>query len=231
MCKFRKAVRGLYSCILMVVFCGGCGGGVDIAVAWKKAHPELSKGSVVNYQGIQVGYVRQVNPSRQNGEGIIVSLRLDEKQAHYITERTTFIIRTNNTGQAFLDTIVQDPSAPPVKPGAILVGSENDIQTIVSSVLLNWKRTGIFIAIIVAAMILPLLFLRLLMKIWALIICGISGFASMLLLKPYIEPYIIPHVPAGIPPELAISGVAFLIGATLCMLLLGFLRFGKGAAQ
>jgi len=229
--KSSKAVYWLYSCIIIIMLSGGCGRGVDVAVSWKKAHPEIIKGSPVNYQGVQVGYVSTVKTSQQNGEGIIASVRLDEKQAHYIKERTTFIIRTNNTGQAFLDTIVQDPSAPPVKPGAILVGSENDIQPIVSSVLLDWKRTGIFIAIIVAATIVPLLLLRLLMKIWALAICGIAGLASILLLKPHIEPYILPNLPAGIPPELAMNGVAFLLGATICMLLLGFLRFGKGAAQ
>lgn len=223
---YRQMVRG---CLLLLglFLLAGCGRHLDVSVSWKKPHSEVKAGTTVVYKGLAIGEVGSTQAPVDGGEGVVAKVRLNTKYAHYIRQQTTFLVATNGAGRAIVEAFVPDPDAPPVVAGAVLTGTESRTEITLRELVINWRRTGMVLIILVAVLLIPLLLLRLLVRVWALLLCAVAGVAGVIWLAPFLGPYVVPQVPQGVPPDLAVKGLAFLLGATACMFLLGLFRFGR----
>jgi hypothetical protein len=113
---------------LVVLVIAGCGSrGPRITVNWRKPKPELAENTSLRYQSIEVGVVRYVQAAP--GGGTTVTIRLKPKYAHYVREKSTFLVEAPKGGQAaYIDLVPLDRGAPQALPDAVFEGAESRLE-------------------------------------------------------------------------------------------------------
>lgn len=226
----RVAPVGLLA-VATVMMITGCGFrfGPHITVKWRSPKPGLVEKTPVRYAGagaggsqvwVDVGEVTKVGP-----DGTTAEIGLFRKTAHYVTTRTTFLFRpTDGTLSAFVEVRALDKDAPPVQNGAILDGSESDLEAQARKLVTDWRQTSLWIGGGLLALLVLLLVAKLAFHFWALLVCLAGGAASAIYFHPMVENAILPYAPQGVRPDILAYVAGFLAGYLACMLLLALLR-------
>mgnify|MGYP001595750289 CR=1 FL=1 len=204
--------------------------GPHIKVQWRDTKSAITVKMPVRYSGteangqkmpVSVGEVTKLLMS----DGREVEIGLYRKMAHYVTTKTTFLFREAMGDQAgYIEAVVLDSAAPPVQDGAVLQGSESDLEAKVRGWTTDWQRTLIWLGIGIGLLLVFLLIVKLIFHLWALLVCIAGGVAGAIYFRPVIEAAIIPYVPQGVRPDFVAYGAAFLGGYLACMVLLALLR-------
>lgn len=214
--------------VMMALFLFGGSGcrrqlsGPHFTIAWDKAKPEVVVDQSVMYSGIEVGKVLEILPS---AGGTSVKVGLHKQYAHYITEKTTFLAKAGDgANPAFIEAIALVKEAPPVQAGAVLAGSDSELEAKVRTWSTDWKKSILYGAIVLVAVLLLLLLGRLVLKMWTLVLCAVAGAAAAYYLAAPLEPYLRSVLPPGFRSDIFAYAAAFLLGCLGGVIVIGFIR-------
>lgn len=94
----------------------------------------------------------------------------------------------------------------------------------VPEMVADWPRTALWAVGGLVALTLLILVVRLLFRLWALVVCLVGGAACMLYFNREIEQIIRPHVTRGVRADVLAYIAGFLAGYLICLLLFALLR-------
>lgn len=230
--RTRSLAAGLLTVCVVSLFAVGCRQkyGPHIAVDWRSSQPGVTTATPVRYLGtgsggaetwVDVGEVTKVLPATS---GTAVQIGLYRKSSHYVTTKTTFRVRPGAGGSVFIQAIPLAADASPVQDGAVLAGSDSDIEVQARKLVTDWRRSGTVVLAALIAVVILLLVASLFLRFAAVIACVAGGVASAWYFKDTLGKLIAPHLPQGLNPDIATYAVGFLAGYLASLLILALLR-------
>lgn len=209
---------------LALLLATGCGPsyGPQISISWRTTKPSVTEGTALLYQSIKIGEVKETEAS---GTGIVVQARLYKKYAHYVTEDCTFLVQKGPSEQpAFIEVRPLKKDSPAVRDGAVLVGSESELEAGARALVTDWKRTAVLTAVAIGAILLLIFLTKFVLKLWALILCIVVGAAASFYLSSLVDQELRNFLPGDVRTDLIAYAVTFLGGYLIATIILGVLK-------
>ncbi len=210
--------------VSLVALIAGCSryDGPQIFADWSQPKPGIREGTLVRCQGVEVGIVKKVPPT---GPGTVAEIRLIKKLTTAVPKDSTAIVRVGAAPeQTFIEILPGSPQAGPVQEGAHLRGVNSELESKVLNLVTDWKRLGLYLLGGLVAVVALVLIVRVLFKLWAVLVCAAGGGLSAVFLTPYIATYVAQYVPADLRPEWLSYVVAFLAGYIAITILLAIFK-------
>jgi len=207
--------------LVMLTLIAGCRRveGPEISISWRVPKPGLEKGVPLRYESIQIGQVTSVAAAP---DGVTVRVMLHRKYAHYVRTKMTFLFQSASAGSgAFIEGRALDKDAPPAPPGAHFEGEDSYLKARIKEMTTDWKRTALFCGIGLLFVLALVLILKLLFKLWGVVLCTAGGAAVATALSPLVGEHLKPLLPEGTRVDLLAYLVAFLVGSLVTSLVLG----------
>jgi len=205
--------------LLLIVGCGSPSWGPTIHISWERPKPELKSEIPLKYMGITVGMVQKVNST---DTGITIDARLYQKYAHYVREQSTFIFQAATANQpAYIEVFPLVKDALPVAEGAILHGAESRLEANLEAIATDWVKMAVGLGVSVMMIILLMLVIKLVFKLWALVMCIGLGAAGTIFLSPILEIQLRSLLPKDMRADLLAYILSFLAGCLLASIVLG----------
>lgn len=232
MLRARSRAVGLLAICVVSLFTVGCRQkyGLHITVDWRSSQPGVTTTTPVRYLGtgsggtetwVDVGEVTKVLPS---GSGTAVQIGLYRKTSHYVTAKTTFRVRPGADRSVFIHAIPLAADASPVQEGAVLAGSDSDIEVQARKLATDWRRSGALMIAVLLGVVILFLVASLFFRFAAAIACLAGGIASAWYFGGMFCKLLVPYLPEGICPDIATYAVGFLAGYLTSLVLLALLR-------
>jgi hypothetical protein len=202
----------------MLMLIAGCRRieGPEISVSWKVPKPGLAKGTPLHYESIPIGRVTSVTTAQ---DGVTIRAIVRWKYAHYVRTKMDFSFQpATGTSNAFVKVISLDKDAPPAPPGAHFEATESPF---LHQITTDWKRTGLFCGIGLGFVLVLVIAVRLLFKLWGVILCTVGGAAVAAAFAPIVRNSLAPLLPEGTRVDLLAYLAAFLAGSLVTSLVLG----------
>ena len=222
----RSTLQHLWFLATLAVLLGaaGCGlRGPQITVSWRKPKLEVKENTPLRYQSVEIGGVEQVQATTLGG-GTTVTIRLRRKYAHYVREKSTFVVEVPAPGEeAYIDLVPLDADSPPAQAGAVFQGAETRLEATGVKLLTDWKRTLLILGLVAGVLVLLVVLTKIVFKLWVLFVCVAAGVAGVYLVGEYLTALLAPYLPANVPPNVVGAAAAFLAGYIVGTVILGIL--------
>lgn len=198
----------------------GCGwlGGPTITVEWKSPKDGLVPKTPLQFDNVIVGHVIEVE---SRPPGTVATVRLEKAQAHFVRTKSDFLFHPATLGHpGFVELIVLDKELPPAADGARFMGSDNSAETAMKWLATDWKRSGILLALAVVVVVVTLCVLRLLLKLWAVVVSVVVGAACAAYFGSLLAQQLTSFLPLGTRADLLGYAAGFVLGVIGTSLLL-----------